>query len=73
MTNKGKLKKAERLEISILLRKDYSFREIGQALGRSPNTIANEAKRNSTSVFKKIQGEEKREKQNNQNNDSGKS
>ena len=48
MTNKGKLKRAERLEISILLKKDYSFREIGQALGRSHNTIAYEAKSNST-------------------------
>ena len=47
MTNKGKLKRAERLEISILLKKDYSLREIGQALGRSPNTIAYEVKRNS--------------------------
>lgn len=48
MKNKGKLKRAERLEISILLKKDYSFREIGQALGRSPNTIAYEARNNST-------------------------
>lgn len=36
------------MEISILLKKEYSFREIGQALGRSPNTIAYEIKNNST-------------------------
>lgn len=48
MTNKGKLKRAERLEIAILLKKDYSFREIGQALGRNHNTVAYEVKSNST-------------------------
>ena len=47
MTNKGKLKRAERLEIAILFKKGYSFREIGQALGRSHNTIAYEVKSNS--------------------------
>lgn len=47
MKNKGKLKRAERLEISILLKKDYSFREIAEALCRSPNTISYEIKSNS--------------------------
>jgi len=47
MKNNEKLKKAERLEISILLNKKYSYREIGKALGRSPNTISYEIKENS--------------------------
>lgn len=47
MKNKGKLKRAERLEISILLKKEYSFREIAESLGRSPNTISYEIKSNS--------------------------
>jgi len=47
MKNKGKLKRAERLEISILLKKEYSFREIAEALERSPNTISYEIKNNS--------------------------
>ena len=47
MKNKEKLKRAERLEISILLKKEYSFREIAEALGRSPNTISYEVKNNS--------------------------
>lgn len=47
MKNKEKLKRAERLEIAILLKKDYSFREIGEALCRSPNTVAYEIKNNS--------------------------
>lgn len=49
MKNKGKLKRAERLEISILLGKGYSFREVATALSRSPNTVSYEVKRNSTS------------------------
>lgn len=48
MKNKGKLKRAERLEISILLHKHYSLREIAEALGRSPNTVSYEVKNNST-------------------------
>jgi len=47
MKNKEKLKKAERLEISVLLKKEYSFREIAEALKRSPNTISYEIKNNS--------------------------
>lgn len=47
MKKREKLKSAERLEISILLGKGYSFREIANALGRSPNTISYEIKNNS--------------------------
>lgn len=47
MKNKEKLKRTERLEIAILLKKGYSFREIGRALGRSPNTISYEVESNS--------------------------
>ena len=47
MKNKEKLKKAERLEISILLEKKYSIKSIARALGRSPNTISYEIKNNS--------------------------
>jgi IS30 family transposase len=41
---KGDLTKAERLEIKILLDKDYSMRAIGRAMERSPNTISYEIK-----------------------------
>lgn len=41
---------AERSQISILLRKKYSCRDIGNALGRSHTSIGREIKRNSTSV-----------------------
>jgi transposase, IS30 family len=44
---KGDLTKAERLEIKILLDKDYSMRVIGRSMGRSPNTISYEIKHNS--------------------------
>lgn len=47
MKNKEKIKKAERLEIAILLDKKYSYRSIAKALGRSPNTISYEVKENS--------------------------
>lgn len=40
--------KAERLELSILLNKNYSKREIGIVLGRSHSSIVREVKRNST-------------------------
>lgn len=46
MKNQRKLTSAERLEISILLGKDYSLRAIGRAMGRSPNTIAYEVGKN---------------------------
>jgi transposase, IS30 family len=41
------LSDAERSEISILLKRDCSLREIAQALGRSPNTVSYEVKTNS--------------------------
>ena len=41
------LKKTERLEISILLKKDYGIREIARALNRSPGTISDEIKKKS--------------------------
>ena len=47
MKNRGKLKRVERLEISILLKKNYSYRRIAEALNRSPNTISYEVKLNS--------------------------
>lgn len=47
MKNKGKLKRAERLEIAILRKKGYSLREIAGALDRSPNTVSYEVKNNS--------------------------
>lgn len=40
--------KTERLEISVLLGKQYNIREIALALGRSPGTISEEIRRNST-------------------------
>lgn len=47
MKKASKLTDAERSEIDILHGKGYSARSIAKALGRSPNTIANEIKRNS--------------------------
>lgn len=47
MKKKGKIKKAERLELAILLERGYGVREIGRALDRSPSTISEEIKRNS--------------------------
>jgi IS30 family transposase len=41
------LSDAERSEISILLQRDCSLREIATALGRSPNTVSYEVKMNS--------------------------
>lgn len=41
------IKKAERLEIAILLEKKYSIREIAKTLGRSPGGICQEIKNNS--------------------------
>lgn len=48
MRKAKKIKKAERLEIAILLEKSYSVRAIARALGRSPNSISYEVKNNST-------------------------
>jgi transposase, IS30 family len=39
--------KVERLEIAILIKKQYSMRSIARSLGRSPNTISYEIKKNS--------------------------
>lgn len=44
---KGDLVKVERLEIKILLDKDYSMRAIGRVMERSPNTISYEIRANS--------------------------
>jgi len=49
MKNAKKITKAERLEISILLAKKYSYRAIARAQERSPNSISYEIKENSTS------------------------
>lgn len=46
MNKKAKLTRGERFEISILLKKQYSFRKIGEAMERSPNTISSEVKKN---------------------------
>jgi IS30 family transposase len=40
------IKKAERLEIAILLNKQYSLREIAKALGRSVSSLSDEIQRN---------------------------
>lgn len=47
MKHSSDLSSTERLEIKILLDKRYSMRSIGKALGRSPNTISYEIKKNS--------------------------
>ena len=39
--------KSERLELSILLKKGYSLREIGRALKRNPSSVSREIKENS--------------------------
>ena len=47
MKKAPKLSDAERLEIGILLGKNYSLRSIASVLGRSPNTVSDEIRRNS--------------------------
>jgi len=47
MNKREKIKKAERLEISILLKKKYSLRSIARELERSPNSVSREIKTNS--------------------------
>ena len=60
MKKKEKLKKAERLEIAILLDKKYSYRDIGKVLERSPNTISYEIKENSVNdVYNPIKANNK--------------
>ena len=44
---KGDITKVERLEIAILLKKEYSLRAIATVLGRSPNTVSYEVRNNS--------------------------
>lgn len=41
---------AERLEISILRSRGFSFRQIAKSMGRSPNTISYECRRNKTGI-----------------------
>jgi IS30 family transposase len=48
MSSSQRLTKEERSELSILLGRDFSQREIAKALGRSPNTISYEIRENST-------------------------
>lgn len=50
-TNKkyGHITKTERLEIAILLEKNYSYRDMAKALGRHHTNISREIKKNSTS------------------------
>ena len=47
MEKKPKLSRSERLEIGILLSRQYGIREIARVLGRSPSSISEEIKRNS--------------------------
>lgn len=47
MKKAPKLSNSERSEIGILLSKDYSHRSIARVLGRSPNTVSDEIRRNS--------------------------
>lgn len=47
MKKAPKLTNEERLEIQILKDKGYSNREVAKVLGRSPNTVSSEIKRNS--------------------------
>lgn len=39
--------KTDRMELSILLKKGYSLRDIGSALGKNPSSVSREIKRNS--------------------------
>lgn len=48
MQKRGKIKKAERLEIALLRNKGYGVREIGRVLDRSPGSISEELNRNRT-------------------------
>ncbi len=48
MSSPQRFTKEERSELSILLRRNFSQREIAKALGRSPNTINYEIRENST-------------------------
>mgnify|MGYP001571756731 CR=1 FL=1 len=48
MRKRGKIKKAERLEIALLRNRGYGVREIGRVLDRSPGSISEELHRNRT-------------------------
>jgi len=48
MQKRGKIKKAERLEIALLHHRGYGVREIGRVLDRSPGSISEELNRNRT-------------------------
>lgn len=48
MKKAPKLSDTERSEIGILLTKGYSHRDIARVLGRSPNTVSGEVRRNSS-------------------------
>lgn len=48
MQKRGKIKKAERLEIALLRDRGYGVREIGRVLDRSPGSISEELNRNRT-------------------------
>lgn len=48
MQKRGKIKKAERLEIALLRNRGYGVREIGRVLDRSPGSISEELNRNRT-------------------------
>lgn len=55
MKKAPKLTDAERSEIGILLEKKYSLRSIAAVLGRSPNTISDEIRRNSVrGIYKPV-------------------
>ena len=64
MEKMKKLSRTDRLEIEILLDKGHSYRSIAEAMGRSPNTISYEVKKNSTKgVYKCPEGGQESEGQ----------
>lgn len=50
MKKAPKITDVERSEIEILITKGYKVRAIAKVLGRSPNTVAEEVKRNSCGI-----------------------
>lgn len=60
MEKKKKLSRAERLEIGILLDKGYSYRAIAESMGRSPNTVSYEVRKNGTNgVYDALKADKK--------------
>jgi len=60
MEKMKKLSRVERLEIGILLDKGYSCRAIAESMGRSPNTISYEVRKNSTNgVYNALKADKK--------------